>query len=539
MTNGPVLVVGLDGGTMDVVAPLARRGVMPSFARLLTAGRSGTLRSTVPWYTIPGWASLMTGVTPATHGLLHWVAAGDEEYFEGWRPGRRFVTSRDIAYPTFWDVASGADRRVVVVNMPLTYPAWPVNGAMITGLLTPRGTQEGACHPPDLLSRFDGYRVDVSRTDAIEVPDAARLDEQGLIPFLEQLIELTKERARVGATLLRDAVDLGVVVFVGPDRISHKAWIEQSSVAGGDSSQGRVETLIETYYRTLDQAVGELIEAIGSHATVVVVADHGFGPPPELRLRVNAWLQQAGYLRLRAPRAQHLIAASPWMRRAVRRMVRRMKGRRVRVPWQGLVDWSDSGVYGVAYSSTATFGLVVNRVGLKREGSVPPGDVPRLLARLREDLASLVDEHGRPVVRRTWDREELGATAPGFPDLIVEVDPRFLPDDGLLSAGVFEPYAEPSGLHERDGLFILSGARVLQGGPIEADIVDVAPSVLGLLGIAAPSSMEGKARSDLLDFPSLAPSPLGVVGPGGREADMTIDEEREIEAHLRSLGYEE
>jgi predicted AlkP superfamily phosphohydrolase/phosphomutase len=185
------------------------------------------------------------------------------------------------------------------------------------------------------------------------------------------------------------------------------------------------------------------------------------------------------------------------------------------------------------------FGLVVNRVGLKREGSVRPEDVPTILARLQEDLSSLVDDHGDRVVRRIWDREELAATTPGFPDLIVEVDPRFLPDDGLLSAGVFEPYAEPSGLHERDGAFIVSGPRVLGEGPIDADIIDVAPSVLGLLGIAAPSTMEGKARSDLLDFPPLASPPERVVGPGGREAQMTAAEEQEIEAHLRSLGYEE
>jgi len=33
-------------------------------------------------------------------------------------------------------------------------------------------------------------------------------------------------------------------------------------------------------------------------------------------------------------------------------------------------------------------------------------------------------------------------------------------------------------------------------------------------------------------------SPL-VLGPGGRAADITAEEEREIEANLRSLGYEE
>ena len=51
---------------------------------------------------------------------------------------------------------------LAVLNMPMTYPAWPVNGTMITGLLTPRKATEGTCYPPDLLKRFPGYQVDLS-----------------------------------------------------------------------------------------------------------------------------------------------------------------------------------------------------------------------------------------------------------------------------------------------------------------------------------------------------------------------------------------
>ena len=538
-TRGPVLVVGLDGGTMDVIEPLARRGVMPTFAKLIDSGRAGTLHSTVPWYTIPGWTSLMTGVSPGTHGLLHWVVSGDDEYFEGWRPGRRFVTSRDIAHPTFWDIAGAAGRRVVVVNMPLTYPAWPVNGAMITGLLTPHGLTEGGCHPPDLLDRFPSYRVDVSRADAVDLPEERPSSGIEFGPYLRQLVEITRERARVGAELLAEGADLGVVVFVGPDRISHKAWQEQASVAQEPPSTA-TQGAIEEYYRALDHAVAELLEAIGPGSTVAVVADHGFGPSPAYRLRVNAWLQQAGHLRLRAARAQRAIASSRRIRRLVRGVVRRLKRRRIGIPGRALVDWSRSRAYAVAYSSTSTFGVVVNRVGRKREGIVSEQDAPAIVARIREDLSAMRDDRGRPVVLRIWTREELGGTAPAFPDLIVEVDRRYLPDDGLLSSSVVEPYEDPSGVHEPEGAFILSGPPVRDGeGPIEADIVDVAPTVLGLLGIGAPTGMEGKARAELLDLPEPAPPPSGVTGPGGAAADMTTEEEREIEAHLRSLGYEE
>ncbi len=147
MRAGGVLVLGLDGGTLDILRPLAERGVMPALGRLIDEGAAGTLVSTTPWYTVPGWASLMTGVGPGTHGLLHWVASDPSEYFEDRRAGRRFVTSADISFPTFWDVAGAAGRRVAVVNMPLTYPAWPVNGTMVTGLLTPDTISAGWCYP--------------------------------------------------------------------------------------------------------------------------------------------------------------------------------------------------------------------------------------------------------------------------------------------------------------------------------------------------------------------------------------------------------
>jgi len=132
---GGVLVVGIDGGTWDVLGPLARRGVMPTMSRVLEEGAAGELTSVVPWYTMPGWTSLMTGANPGRHGILHWVRCGASDYWESRRPGRPFVASGDIPLPTFWDVAGAAGKRVAVVNMPVTYPAWPVNGNLLTGLL--------------------------------------------------------------------------------------------------------------------------------------------------------------------------------------------------------------------------------------------------------------------------------------------------------------------------------------------------------------------------------------------------------------------
>lgn len=94
-------------------------------------------------------------------------------------------------------------------------------------------------------------------------------------------------------------------------------------------------------------------------------------------------------------------------------------------------------------------------------------------------------------------------------------------------------------MHEREGIFVLTGPRVRGTGPVRADIADVAPTVLGLLGIAAPDHVEGKPLEDLIDFPHRAAPPGIVPGPSGSHVEVLDEEQREIEAHLRTLGYAE
>ena len=54
MRSGGVLVLGLDGGTLESCGPWRIEGVMPTLGRLIEEGAAGTLVSTTPWYTAPG-----------------------------------------------------------------------------------------------------------------------------------------------------------------------------------------------------------------------------------------------------------------------------------------------------------------------------------------------------------------------------------------------------------------------------------------------------------------------------------------------------
>jgi len=538
MNPGGVLVIGIDGGTWDVFGPLAESGVMPTMRRVLDDGAHGELTSVVPWYTVPGWTSLMTGANPGRHGLLHWVRCDPADYWESRRARRRFTASTDLGLPTFWDVAGAAGKKVAVVNMPITFPAWPVNGVMVTGLLTPAGDIAGQSHPEDALAAYPEYRVDLRHAKGREA--------EGKLPPLETLLremaEVTESRRRLMVDLTSGDRDLTVAVFVGMDRVSHRAWAQQERiVTEPEGSWGETERLLVDYYRSLDSVIGSLIEAAGPEATALFVSDHGLGRGPDRKFRANAWLRDAGYLALRGGRVQQAAYASR-LKKAARKAIRVWRRRAKRPAEHVGVNMAATKAYAVHFSWCPVFGIAVNEWGVKREGSVEPADIPALLDKLTDDLQALGDPDATgPVVVRVMRREEVadGPEMARLPHLFVEVAPRYFPDDGLRRREVCEPMETASGRHTREGLLGAFGARVRRQFRGAARIEDIAPTVLALLGLEAPPDMDGKVLTDLVQPADALQAAPDAAAPTATAVRLTEDDRAAIEQHLRDLGYEE
>ena len=123
-----VLVIGLDGATFDLIKPWVDMGYLPTLARLLREGAHGELSSTIPPMTAPAWTSFSTGVNPGNHGLYDWIARDEGTY--SFSP----TTALNCKAPTIYSLLSDAGRRVCTLNVPMTYPPLPVNGAVISGL---------------------------------------------------------------------------------------------------------------------------------------------------------------------------------------------------------------------------------------------------------------------------------------------------------------------------------------------------------------------------------------------------------------------
>ena len=127
----PVVFIGIDGGNWRFIRRLVDEGRLPGFERLMREGSYGTLQSVDNYVTPPAWTSIFSGYLPEKHGI-YTFGSFDRESGE-------FLgdSSDDILVPMVWDAASRAGLRCGVVNVPVTYPPRPVNGVMVSGMLTP------------------------------------------------------------------------------------------------------------------------------------------------------------------------------------------------------------------------------------------------------------------------------------------------------------------------------------------------------------------------------------------------------------------
>ena len=140
-----VCVIGLDGATFNVVDYLIGLRRLPNFSRLIDEGSRATLMSTRPPLTPAAWASFYTGTNPGKHGVVDFFRCSPGTY------GLAPVSAQSVSGYPVWSIASDHGKRVCVYNVPLTYPAMPVNGIMISGMDAPG--LEGRAFAPPVLQR--------------------------------------------------------------------------------------------------------------------------------------------------------------------------------------------------------------------------------------------------------------------------------------------------------------------------------------------------------------------------------------------------
>ncbi len=266
-----------------------------------------------------------------------------------------------------------------------------------------------------------------------------------------------------------------VCVVDATDRIQHTFWrfIDRDHPAAGNrAGNGDHRHVIEELYERMDRLVGRVLERLDAERDVLIVmSDHGF-KPFRRGVDLNAWLARNGYLKLKQDRGE------PKNGRAI--------------------DYANSRAYAMGLA-----GIYVNQRGREAHGLVAPGAETESLKReLIDKLTGLKDEQrGAVAIKTVFDRSAVyrGPYAGDAPDLIVGYNVGYrVCWEGALGRVTDKVFSDNTRAWSADhciepalvpGVFFCN-RKIDRNDP---SIVDIAPSVLDLFGLAPPAYMDGKS----------------------------------------------
>jgi predicted AlkP superfamily phosphohydrolase/phosphomutase len=197
-------------------------------------------------------------------------------------------------------------------------------------------------------------------------------------------------------------------------------------------------------------------------------------------IAVNEWLRREGLLVLKEePRYEGLVPFE-----------------KVEVDWERTTAWGSGGYYARIF---------LNVEGREPQGKIPARDYEKVRDQVKDMIEALPDHEGKPMGSVAFKADELyrevrpsqrgGAVAPDLLVYFGNLRWRSLGSFGLPDIYTFENDLGPDDAnHDQDGVFILWDPRRSHGGRYVQglQLMDVAPTILDLMGVSAPADMQGK-----------------------------------------------
>ena len=157
--------LGLDALVPTMVEKFLAEGILPHFARLLDKGCFTRIRPVIPAQTPSNWATLATGATPGTHGVVQWGSHIPGEPV--WEYHRADAFTAGLCRAEYlWEAAARQGKRSVVMNYA-GYPPTTDSAVFIDWLFRPARSYFDLA-PPTVYHNCP----DLDTTDPIELVPA-------------------------------------------------------------------------------------------------------------------------------------------------------------------------------------------------------------------------------------------------------------------------------------------------------------------------------------------------------------------------------
>jgi predicted AlkP superfamily phosphohydrolase/phosphomutase len=280
-----VVIIGVNGMELDVIRPLLLKEAMPNLAKVIKNGAYGKLR-TVDAPNCPRvYSTLFTSTRPEEHGVTGFLVGGIT------------ANTNMLKQEPIWSVLSKEGVTIGMANVPATFPAMPVNGYMISGMLT-RGKNcedgvlcapklsevEGgdAVFPPamktELLREVGDFYIDCERMPSAEQLNGHETDV--IDTWLKKVQLIRDQQTRLFEYLLANhPTEFTWLAQSCEDRTGHWLYPIAPFNVGYNPNLNSVRVdAFPDQYIAFDKVLGTILKHVDDNTYLFIVSDHGIKP---------------------------------------------------------------------------------------------------------------------------------------------------------------------------------------------------------------------------------------------------------------------
>lgn len=529
-----VFVLGLDGATFDLLKPLIAKGLLPNLKKLMEKGTHGPLKSSIPPVTYPAWKCYSTGKNPGKLGAATWFL------FDKAQRKVSLVNSSTVSVPEIWDIIGRFNLKSIVMNMPLTYPPKKINGVMVSGFDTP----DSVCfsYPQEIMKELSENLGDYKPWYNLRY---VFLTKDPLTTFKKTI----QNRFSAMEYLYKNKEwDFFHGTIFLCDVVQHFFWTDMNSLS--------------EIWTAIDQGIGRLLRDIQNmnNTTVFLISDHGFGKVESI-LHFDRWLIEEGYSKTKGLFRNLFRQTKTKIDSVIYSMFKFLysfgfdSNNKVlfnivfkMLIWSAKLFGRKSPVY-LEWKKLKAYALmdsVCAQIYINDDQANTASERENFKKELQSRLKNTVD-----IPLRVFDKHELykGNHLRHYPSIMIlpESYKHLIRDTHFVDESAFSAkqgkYISWSGTHRENGIFIAIGPAIKANKLIhEANILDLAPTILHILGVPIPRDMDGKVLKNIfIPRSALARKEINHAEIGAEERQKeyiyTEKEKKMMKDRLKELGY--
>jgi predicted AlkP superfamily phosphohydrolase/phosphomutase len=261
------------------------QGKLPNLARVIDNGTYGKLRTVSSPNCPRVYSTIFTSTQPDEHGVTGFIVGGIT------------ANTNMLKQEPIWSILSKNGITVGMANVPATFPVMPVNGYMISGMLTRgKNCEDGVlCAPKlseveggdpvypaplkaELLKNVGDYYIDCERMPSAE---ALKGHEPEVIDAWLKRVDVIREQQTklFGYLMEMHPTDFTWFVQSCEDRTGHWLYPIAPYNAGYNPKINGVQPdAFPNQYMAFDKVLGSILKHVDKDTYLFIISDHGIKP---------------------------------------------------------------------------------------------------------------------------------------------------------------------------------------------------------------------------------------------------------------------